>query len=153
MTSCLKTRRDGQLFANYLRVAFEYFPDGLIDYQLLSAHRKGLRRVLRAYESDTSVRQKCEWIATYHYYVCRTFADRFPIRGDEGAYREEMAIGAEARRALDHLVSIEARPDEQPPRPLDSGRIREVRSRRERKRGRLTNGERSASGTTRLGPD
>ena len=138
----LEDPRDGQLFVNYLRVAFEYFPDGPIDHQLLAAHRKRVRRGLRAYESDTRVRQKYEWVATYHNYVCRTFADRFPVQGDEGAYPEEMAIEAEAQRALDHLVPLGARPDEQPPRPLDArrlrqraGRLRTVRSRRKRKRG------------------
>ena len=132
---------DGQLFVNYLRVAFEYFPDGPIDYQLLAAHRKRVRRGLMAHESDPRVRQKYEWVTTYHNYVCRSFADRFPVRGDEGANPEEMAIGAEARRALDHLIARKARPDEQFPRPLDArrlqqraGRLSKVRTRRKRKR-------------------
>ena len=119
----LEDPRDGRLFINYLGVAFEHFPDGPIDYQLLAAHRRKVRRCLRAYESDTSVHPKYTWLAIYHNYVCRTFADQFPVRGDEGADPEEMAIGAEARRVLDYLVPFTARPSEQPPRPLDAQRL------------------------------
>ena len=100
---------DGQLFVNYLKVAYENFPDGPIDYPFLAAHGKRVHRNLRAYEPDTRERQKYEWIATYHNYVCQTLAEQ---------------IG-EARPALDHLVSIENLDPQQPPRPLDAQRLRQ----------------------------
>lgn len=34
----LEDPRDGRLFVDYLSVAFEHFPDGPIDYELLAAH-------------------------------------------------------------------------------------------------------------------
>ncbi len=92
----LEDPRDGRLFVNYLGVAFEHFPDGPIDYQLLAAHSTKVRRGLRAYESDTSVHPKYTWLATYHNYVCRAFADQYPVRSDMGAYPEEIAIREEA---------------------------------------------------------
>ena len=101
------------------------FPDVPIDDQFLAAHSRRVRKGLRAHESDTSVRKKYEWIATYHNYVCQTFADKYPVRGNEGAYPEEMAIGAWAQRALDHIVPFEALYAEQPPRPFDAQRLRQ----------------------------
>ena len=40
----LEDPRDERLFVNYHEVAFEHFPDGPINYQLLVAHSKNVRR-------------------------------------------------------------------------------------------------------------
>ena len=103
----LEDPRDECLFVNNLGVAFENSPDGPINYQLLAAHCENVFMGLRAYESDSRIRSKYEWIATYHNYVCRTFAERYSVRGDEGAEPEWMAIGAVAQRALEYLVPFE----------------------------------------------
>ena len=120
----LEDPHDERLFVNYLGVAFENFPDGPIDHALLSAHRKRVRRALRAFGSGSRVRAKYRWAAIYHNYVCRRFADQHPVRCDEGADFEDEAIGAEAQRALDHLLRLKARPNELSPRPLDEQRLR-----------------------------
>ncbi len=118
----LEDPRDERLFVNYLQVAFEHFPDGPINYQLLAAHRENVRRGLREHESNSRVRGKYEWMASYHNYVCRTFAEQFAIQGDEGADLEQMAISAEAQRALNYVEPFEA---EQSPRLLDAQRLRQ----------------------------
>ncbi len=115
---------DGRLFVNYLWVAFEHFPDGPIDYQLLAAHKELVLRGLREYESNSYVREKYEWMATYHNYVCRTFADGFLVQSSEGTEPERMSISDEAQRALEHLVPFEDLPSVYPPRPLDAQRLR-----------------------------
>ena len=115
---------DERLFVNYLSAAFEYFPDGLIDYQLLAAHKGSVLRGLRMNESNPEVLQKYTWIATYHNYVCRTFADRFPIRADVEGSPEEVAVSEEAQCALDYLVPNGATSTEQTPRPLNAQRLR-----------------------------
>ncbi len=119
----LEDPRDGRLFVNYLGRAFEHFPDGPIDYQLLAAHRKRVLRGLQSYESDRGVRPKYTWLATYHNYVCRTIADQFQVHSAEGADPYKTAIGAEAKRALERLVPLEVRLAEHPPRQLDGRRL------------------------------
>ena len=115
---------DDRLFVNYLGVAFEHFPDDPIDQALLSAHRKRVRKGLRAFGSGSRVRAKYRWAAIYHNCVCRRFADQHPVRCDEGADLEDEAFGAQAQRALDHLVRLKVQPEEQSPRPLDAQRLR-----------------------------
>ena len=126
----LEDPQDERLFVNYLEVAFEHFPDGPIDWQLLSSHSENVCRGLREHESNVSVRQKYEWTATYHNYVCRTFASRYPVQGYEGADPEEMAASAEGQSALEHLVAFdglpfERLPLEEVPRPLDVQRLQQ----------------------------
>ena len=121
----LEDPSDGRLFVNYLSAAFEYFPGGPISFEHLAGQRDIVCSRLRAYVSDASVRQKYEWIATYHNYVCRAFADEFPLHRVDESDWEEMFNAAEAQRALDQLVPIEAQPAVQPPRPLDAQRLQE----------------------------
>ena len=121
----LEDPSDERLFVNYLEVAFKDFPDGPLDDQLLATHSENVRRALTAYESDSRVRAKYEWMAMYHNYVCRAFADRYSIQGDRGANPERMAVRAEAQRALEHLVPSEGLPSEHAPRPLKAQRLRQ----------------------------
>ena len=116
---------DERLFVDYLHTVFEHFPDGEINYQLLAAHRENVRRGLREHESDAHVRQKYEWMATYHNYVCREFASRRLVQDYEGAEPEQAAAGDEAQRALEYLVPFEGIPEEQSPRPLDAQRLQQ----------------------------
>ena len=117
----LEDPRDGRLFIDYLSVAFEHFPDDPIDYELLAAHSKIVTEGLCIYESEPRVRSKYTWLASYHNYACRAFANQFSDLGYEEADPEYVAIAAEAQRALNHLVHTE----EQSPRPLDAQRLRQ----------------------------
>ena len=128
--SLLEDPQDERLFVNYLGVAFQHFPDGPIDCQLLASHSENVCKGLQEHESNVSVRQKYEWIATYHNYVCRTFASRYPVQGYEEAEPEEAAASVEAQCALEHLVAFdglpfERLPLEKVPRPLDAQRLRQ----------------------------
>ena len=120
----LEDPRDKRLFVNYLRAAFEYLPEGPIDWQLLEMHKENVLEGLRKYESDTRVWAKYMWAAAYHNYVCNMFADQFPVRSDGEGDPEQMAIAAEAQRTLDYLVPIEVPHEEQVPRQLDARRLR-----------------------------
>ncbi len=121
--SLLEDRHDGRLFVNYLEVAFEAFREdpfsSSIDYELLAAHQESVRGCLRKYESNKNVLQKYIWIASYHDYVCRTFADKYSIDGDED--HDSEAIKIEAQRALEYLV-LDAK---QPFRTLDAQRLKQ----------------------------
>ena len=117
----LEDPRDERLFVNYLGTEFEYFPECPIHWELLPAHRDSVLNGLRDHKSDPHVRSKYEWLANYHDYVCRTFAERFDVQALEGADPEQQSYGEEAQRALEFLVHFEA---VQPPRPLDAERLR-----------------------------
>ena len=116
---------DGRLFVNYLGVAFENFPDGPINYKLLKEHRQVVIRGLQEYESVPNVHEKYKWTAIYHNYVCRTFADQFPVVGSCEADLEEMAYRDEAQHSLDYLVPFEAQTTDVSPRPLDALRLQQ----------------------------
>ena len=121
----LEDPRDERLFVNYLDVAFEYFPEGPVDYELLARHRDNVLRGLKDYESSPRVREKYKWMATYHNYVCRTFAERYSIQAHEGVDLEEMAYADEAQRTLEYMVPCEDLASAQSPRPLDAKRLRQ----------------------------
>ena len=121
----LEDPKDKRLFIDYLQSVFAHFPDGPINYDLLKSHSEIVGSRLQEFESNEGIRQKYEWIATYHNYVCRTFADLYLIRGDEETDPEDMAYSDEAQRALDHLVRFEAQSEEQHPLLLDAGRLQE----------------------------
>ena len=113
---------DGRLFVNYLDVAFEGFPhDSPIDYKFLDAHRKKVTEGLHKYESDMSVRSKFTWLATYHNYVCNTFAGEY--QEDEELDPWLMEVVAEAQHTLKYLVSFEPGAQDQSPLPLDANRL------------------------------
>ena len=116
---------DGRLFIDYLGVSFDHFPDGPIGHQLLAAHRKKVSKRLREHESDGPVRQKYQWIATYHNYVCRTFANQFTIGYAEEVDLDDVAVAEEAQRVLDHLIASEELPTERCPRPLNAQRLQQ----------------------------
>ena len=116
----LEDPSDGRLFVNYLHVAFEHFPDGDIDHELLEAHKQMLSGGLQAYEAEPDVHAKYKWIAAYHNYVCRAFAEEFPVPVLEDADPYEIATIQEAQAALEYLVPLEPEPPEELlPRPLD----------------------------------
>ena len=121
----LEDPSDGRLFVNYLQAAFEHFPDGPVDNQLLAAHCKKVSGGLRKYEFDKRVGPKYMWIGTYHNHVLQTFANQFSLRLDEEAYPDEIAIGMEAQVVLDHLVPFETRPPNWSPRQLDAKRLQQ----------------------------
>ncbi len=121
----LEDLRDEKLFINHLGSAFDHFPDGPINHQLLASHGENVCQGLKAYQSDPCVRAKYEWMTTYHNYVCRTFADRYSYEGSEEADLEQVAIGEEAQRVLEHVVPFEGLPSEQCLRPLDVHRLRQ----------------------------
>ena len=121
----LEDPSDGRLFLDYLQAIFGHFPDGPVGYELLKAHRDHVNDSLLKYESNTSVGPKYRWLATYHNYACRTFADRFRVRGDSEPDPEVGAAGEEAQRALEYLVPLEDEPTEQLPRPLDAERLQQ----------------------------
>ena len=131
----LEDPSDERLFINYLGVAFEHFPDEPLDHALLAAHGKRASRGLRSHGSGSPVRTKYQWVARYHNYACRTFADRYSVRCHVEADLEYEAFAREAQGALDHLVRLKVRPDEPHPRPLDAQRLRrrvaKTRARRE----------------------
>ena len=116
---------DGRLFLNYLNWVFDFFPPGPINHNLLAEHREKVSENLHRYASNEKILKKYIWLATYHNYVCHTFAEQHYTRGDIGADPEELAIAAHARRTLDHLIDFEAPPEVQPPRPLDKERLRQ----------------------------
>ena len=121
----LEDRRDGRLFVNYLEVAFEAFRGEpfsySIDYEILETHQEKVRSCLRKYESNDKVLQKYIWIASYHDYVCRMFAEEYSSYGNGDPDSE--GIKLEAQRVLDYLV-LEDEPVEQLFRTLDAQRLK-----------------------------
>ena len=122
----LEDPSDERLFVNYLKmVVFDDFPDGPIHCQLLSAHRENVLRGLQEHESDSQVRPKYEWLATYHNYVCRTFASRYPLPSNPETDPETVAARVGAQRSLEYLVPFDGLPLEKCPRPLDAQRLQQ----------------------------
>ena len=120
----LEDPRDEYLFINYLQVAFDFFPDGPINQELLEAHCNHLQKRLKTYKSEVGVREKYEWLATYHNYVCRAFADLYSVQHYEGTDPEVIAVREEAQLSLKYLVPSEAFTPMQSPRPLDTQRLK-----------------------------
>ncbi len=92
--------------------------DGTVFNRPHPAVEPSMRYSLSPPFTNESVLPKYKWMAAYHDYVCRTFADDNSIGGDEGADSYEMAVEAEAQRVLDHLLLCEDQPAEQPFQPL-----------------------------------
>lgn len=119
----LEDSRDERWFVNYLGLAFEFFPDGPIDYGLLAAHSANVRRGLSEHESDLYVRAKYEWLAMYHNYVCRTFANQHPVLDGGDVDPEWAAVAEDAQKALNYLVPFAGVPTAQPLRRIDAQRL------------------------------
>ena len=114
---------DERLFVNYLRVAFENFPDGPVDYELLHSHRQMVSKGLREYKSTPTVHEKYVWAANYHNYVCRTFAEIYQRMGKKTDDPEVFAYCEEAQQALKYLVPVKPGDTLATPRLLDGERL------------------------------
>ena len=123
LDALLEDPRDERLFVNYLDVAFDFFTDAGINHELLAAHRENVLKGLQEHEFNPQVRPKYEWLATYHNYVCRTFASRYPVQGHEDSDPEMGAASEQAQRALEYLIPQEE--VDQFPRPLDAQRLQQ----------------------------
>ena len=118
----LEDTTDNKLFINYLGLAFENFRDFGIDRELLGSFRDTVLNGLQEHRLNPQVRQKYEWLATYHNYVCSEFADLwYEVRNDPDADLEDLAFSDDAQGARDYLVAIDAL---HPPRRFDSERLR-----------------------------
>lgn len=115
----LEDTNDQVLFINYLATAFEDFPEERINWPLLDLHKGTVLRGLREYESDQSVREKYEWLARYHNFVCHNFAERCAEQRSVALDEEDLAYIAEAQQALDYIVPLENEPEGQQFRILD----------------------------------
>ena len=122
-SSSLKIRSMNGLFLDYLGSNLgDFLECPTIHSEILPTHGEIVLNGLRDHESDRRVRSKYEWLAGYHNYICRSFAEHWEIQGPEAADDELEAYSVEAQRALEFLVPFEAR---QCPRPLDAVRLRD----------------------------
>ncbi len=112
----LREDSDGKIFVNYLSLVEGAFPDGDLLFDLIAGHRSTIESGLRDYRSIPSVRAKYEWVARYHNYYCREFAQSYPVSTSPEADPEAVAISEEAQRVLEYIIDIEAFAAE--PRPL-----------------------------------
>ena len=96
------------------------YNDFEIDYGLLAAHKETVTNELKEHKGDEDVRWKYQWLATYHNYICRAFAKRFPIPSHEDASPEYLDLCALAQQARNYLVQCE---ELLPPRPLKPQRL------------------------------
>ena len=119
--SILHDPRDGRLFLNYLHWVLGNFPD-FLHYETLDAHRKQLTANLREYESEQSVWEKYEWIATYHNYACTELADRYRVPDPERADLYHVDVALWAQKLRDYLVPIQG---PLAPRRFDVQRLRQ----------------------------
>ena len=76
-------------------------------------------RGLRENESCQSVREKYEWLAKYHNFVCRNFAERYAKLRSVALDEEDLANIAEAQEVLDYIAPLEEDPEEQTLQLLD----------------------------------
>ena len=101
----LRDPSDGRLFVNYLEVIFENFVEDGIDYDLLKLLRDNVSSALQEHQSDSVVRQKYEWLATYYNYVCSDFAEQWrSILNDPEADADDLAFANDAQHALNCLL-------------------------------------------------
>ena len=115
----LEDMNDQVLFINYLAIAYEVFPDEPIDLQFLETHKNTVLSGLRENEFNQSVREKYEWLARYHNFVCRDFAGRYAELSGVAMDEEGLAIIAEAQQVLEYVVPLEDEQEEQQFRLLD----------------------------------
>lgn len=99
---------DGTIFLDYLREAFCAFPDGGIFFDLIEGHQKNIIKGLEDYKANPGVRAKYEWLARYHNFVCREFANAHPIRYNPDCDEEIASAHEEAQKLLDYIIDIES---------------------------------------------
>ena len=118
----LEDPTDERLFVNYLGTAYEDFPNSPINFKFINAHRQQIITNLQQHGTNSPVWSKYAWLATYHNYICRTFASSHAAQSHVEADYEQMAYLDEAKHLLDYLVPLNAG---LLPRPLDAERLQQ----------------------------
>ena len=92
---------DGEIFLDYLSVAFMAVPDGPVWTKLLVSHKRAIESALSDTTGDPRVHEKYRWMAGYHNLVCSTFVETAgrQCTGDEG-FDAALATEAEKVEAL-----------------------------------------------------
>ena len=107
-------------FVNYLDLAIKDYDDPRVTDSLLASHRKMVVKGLRKHKCNEAVHRKYRWLASYHNYVCQTFANRFSTPVHEDADPEYADYCAFAQDMLNHRVPMEdVYLPLQPPRPIN----------------------------------
>lgn len=101
---------DGTYFINYLKEAFAIFPDGDIFFEILDAHKSKIIENLNLLINKPYIRQKYEWLARYHNFICEEVANDFPLSDDPDQPPEYAMASQSAQKALDYLINAEAIP-------------------------------------------
>jgi hypothetical protein len=99
---------DGEVFINYLNVAFNAYPEGGVHLDLVRQHRGAIESGLERYRGRPAVRAKYEWLARYHNFFCTEAAERHPVPTSPDADEMDACAAAAAQKLLDEQIDIEA---------------------------------------------
>lgn len=102
---------DGEVFLNYLDVAFSIFPDADIFFEVISEHRIEVIKNLQKHSNNLHVLEKYQWLARYHNFICNEFAAKYPISYDPDQPFEYAMAYESAHKVLDYLIDIEDGPN------------------------------------------
>ena len=95
---------DNEIFLNYLDEAFSIFPDRDIFFECLEGHKSAIEKNFEKYSNNLRVRQKYEWAARYHNFVCREMAEKYPLSNDLDQGFEYKMESESANKTLDYLI-------------------------------------------------
>lgn len=99
---------DGTYYLNYLGESYRFYPQGGIYTDLIEEHKKHIILSLKKYSALPDIRAKYEWVARYHNFVCRNFAERNQIPCDPDAEEVAAFAAVEAQRLLEHIIDLES---------------------------------------------
>ena len=95
---------DGKIFINYLNEAFRVFPEGGIFFEVLQKHKSNIEKNLGRFSDCTDIRNKYEWIARYHNFICNEIAYLYPPSSNPDQDIEYAFASEEAQKTLDFIL-------------------------------------------------
>jgi len=101
---------DDSIFINYLKNAFNAFPEGGVFYEVFIKHKETLINGLTANKGIPSVRAKYEWAARYHNSVIDSFLaeNPIPIHSDSDFDEVHACAVEEAQKLVEYKIDIES---------------------------------------------
>jgi hypothetical protein len=96
--------QDGKYFLNYLKEAFAIFPDGDIFFEVLTAHKNNIEENLKLFINKPYIRQKYEWLARYHNFICKEVANNYPLLEDPDQPPKYATASQSAQKTLEYLI-------------------------------------------------
>lgn len=99
---------NGTIFLNYLEVIFNKNHGRDMIFYVMKNHQEAIINCLKKNKDSPDVRIKYEWVAGYHNYICKKYAEKYPPPDNNESNEILFSGDYDDQNLLDYIIDIES---------------------------------------------